>query len=772
MLSVCIIVKNEEKMLPECLDSLMSVAKEFIIVDTGSEDNTVAIAESYGAKVIHSPWQNDFAQARNVALENARYPFILSIDADERLENPEELKRLLFAANPNIGGWLVEVRSEARRQDGTYDMYLSNLLRLFRNHPQIRFTGIIHEQVIESILSLGYKLENSGIKLLHLGYSHEQQEMKKKQLRNLNLLNESLRKNSNDAYGLYQRAKTYIALGELANAEADITACLEIVKPDSAVKPQALNYGAIIAYQMKKYDKALELAHGSLSLVPNQSFANFILGETYCETGNYSAALHSYQDMQRALIAADTMARIVGDYSLPAEQIHFRIGKCLVTLNKFEEAEEHFKKGNDINPNDVSCLVGLANTAFHAKNLTSAKNYLEQAQRIEPNREDLKKFLLQVEVAFDEERKRKSFAFSQGETSFENKNENISKIPRTKPFITLSMIVKNEEKYLAGCLESVVGVVDEIVIVDTGSTDNTKQIAREFGAKIYDFEWVNDFAAARNESLRLSNGEWILYLDADERLDPVTAKYIRKYLTQTPDDLGGLICIIESDHMQLDGSAELHRGGYPRIYRNLGYPNISFQGRVHEQITPSIIALGKTFANSDIVIKHLGYNQPRHIMEEKIKRNYKMLIEHVNEDPVNGYAWYQLGQTLANMGLSEEAEKAVRFAIDCGNLSSAIYASASATISQMCGNKKNYEEALMWAERSLEKAPGQVYALNLKAYSLLYLAKYEESEKCFLEVLKRMAEKQGVPQAGFDIEIPERVVEHGLAEARKALGKG
>ena len=79
------------------------------------------------------------------------------------------------------------------------------------------------------------------------------------------------------------------------------------------------------------------------------------------------------------------------------------------------------------------------------------------------------------------------------------------------PKLTLSMIVKNEEQYLHGCLKSVKDVADEIIIVDTGSTDSTKDIASSFGAKIYDFDWIDDFSAARNFALEKSTGDWILY---------------------------------------------------------------------------------------------------------------------------------------------------------------------------------------------------------------------------------------------------------------------
>jgi len=333
------------------------------------------------------------------------------------------------------------------------------------------------------------------------------------------------------------------------------------------------------------------------------------------------------------------------------------------------------------------------------------------------------------------------------------------------------MIVKNEEMFLEGCLESVRDVVDEIVIVDTGSTDKTLEIAQKFNAKIYHFQWIDDFAAARNESLKHCTGRWILYLDADERLKIDNPKAFREFLEQLPDDIGGINCIIQSEHWKLDGDSEVHRGGYPRLFRNLGYPRIQFRGRVHEQISPSLLENNKSFINSDILIEHLGYNREREIMEEKIKRNYRLLLQHVKEEPTNGYAWYQLGQTLAQMRLIKEAEEAIRLAIQCGNLSKSVMASASATLAQLTGNQKKFEEALKWAEISLENAPDQIYSMHLKAYALLYLNRFEEAEQLFEKILIKQNQKRGMPMAGFDIEIPQEVILKGLEKARNKDSK-
>jgi glycosyltransferase involved in cell wall biosynthesis len=408
---------------------------------------------------------------------------------------------------------------------------------------------------------------------------------------------------------------------------------------------------------------------------------------------------------------------------------------------------------------------------------------LKKALENEPENSEITGFIKQVENAISQQQvagsldsgfgvrdSENGIIENKGNGNYTNYSSAVDKKDSEKKLISLSMIVKNEEDNIEECLGSVIDVVDEIIIVDTGSIDRTKEIAEKYGAKLFDFDWIDDFAAARNESLKHCTGEWILYLDADERLDESSRGNLRALLESANEGIGGFICTLESLHVQLDGNKEKHRGGYPRIFRNYGYPRIHFKGRVHEQITPSIFELGKSIPFSDIIIQHMGYNQSREVMEGKIKRNYRMLIRHVQEEPLNGYAWYQLGQTLAQMQLVKEAEETIRFAIEAGNLSDSVYASATATLSQLTGNKKNFKEALYWAEKSLGKASGQVYALHLKAYSLMYLERFDEAEAVFLEVLRRMKEKKGVPHAGFDIELDENLVLKGLEETRKRIG--
>ncbi len=753
-ISACLIVKNEEVNLRSCINSFIDYVDEIIVVDTGSSDSTVDISKELGCNVIQSEWINDFSYSRNIAISNANYEFILSIDADEKIENPHKLKETISKANDNSGGWLIDVISYTTRKDGGQDKFIAKLLRLFRNHQKIRFSGSIHEQVIQPILEQKLNLENSDIIIQHSGYSTSADERFNKQKRNLEILDISIQKNPSDSYLLYHRAKTYLAISDLNSAEQDIEKAIETIDPDSIMATQIFNYGAVIAYRAMNYNKALNRAFKSYKIVPNQAFANFILGEVFYETGHINKAVQHYKLMEIAIQNPSVIAKISGDYYIKPTDLLFKTGKCLLLLKQFEEAKIYFKQGLIFEPNNPYCLLGLANVEFNNSNISEAKILIDKLSQLFHNENRIKLIYNNFYLKYK---------------SIINSKNTSSRI-LSKPLISLAMIVKNEEKFLEGCLDSVKDLVDEIIIVDTGSTDNTLSIAKKFNAKIYHFNWINDFSAARNESIKNATGEWILYLDADERL--IAGKEnLRFLLTSLPENVGGLVCSIDSLHSKSDGSSEMHRGSYPRLFRNYGYPKICFLGKVHEQITQSIRALGKEILLSELVIEHLGYNQSLEIVNQKARRNYEMLMQQIKSEPTDGYLWFQLGQTLGHLKLQRQAEEAIKFAIQCGNLSDSIYSSAAATLSQLSGNDKRFSEALKWSEEALKISNEFLYALNLKAYSLLYLNRYEESEIAFNQALEIFDNQNGVPKSGFDIKVPLEIISKGLEMAKNKDNK-
>ena len=170
--------------------------------------------------------------------------------------------------------------------------------------------------------------------------------------------------------------------------------------------------------------------------------------------------------------------------------------------------------------------------------------------------------------------------------------------------LSMSSIVKNEAATLAQCLVSVRDLVDEIVVVDTGSIDHSKDIALRHGARVFDLLWPDSFAAARNESIRHATGQWLLWLDADEYFDESNRDKLRRLVAELNDD--NTAYVMQQRSAASNGSATLV--GQVRLFRN--HPDIRWDYRVHEQILPSLRKAGHAVRFTDIVIEHTGYLDP------------------------------------------------------------------------------------------------------------------------------------------------------------------
>jgi glycosyltransferase involved in cell wall biosynthesis len=190
------------------------------------------------------------------------------------------------------------------------------------------------------------------------------------------------------------------------------------------------------------------------------------------------------------------------------------------------------------------------------------------------------------------------------------------------------MIVKNEEQNLAGCLESVGELVDEIIVVDTGSTDSTRDIARRFGARVFDFQWVDHFAAARNETLHHATGDWIFSLDADERIDTANRIRLRQLfasLTRKNQAFG-----LKIVKLPAPGKVFASTMYNVRLFRN--HPLIRWQNRIHEDIVPALRARRASVVWTDIVIDHTGYQDPV-VRARKNERDLRLLLLDYADDP-------------------------------------------------------------------------------------------------------------------------------------------
>ena len=165
-----------------------------------------------------------------------------------------------------------------------------------------------------------------------------------------------------------------------------------------------------------------------------------------------------------------------------------------------------------------------------------------------------------------------------------------------KPTISLCMIAKDEEKSIGQCLNSAKDIVDEIIIIDTGSTDRTKEIAKKYNARIFDFKWSDDFSAARNEGIRHAAKDWVLVLDADETLDEKGKKTIKELINDKETDAvlflqknytndTSIAGFVSEEHKKNGKSYAGWYGSFiARLFRN--HKGYGFEGTVHELVEP------------------------------------------------------------------------------------------------------------------------------------------------------------------------------------------
>ncbi len=206
--------------------------------------------------------------------------------------------------------------------------------------------------------------------------------------------------------------------------------------------------------------------------------------------------------------------------------------------------------------------------------------------------------------------------------------------------LTLVMIVKNEERSIERCLKSVVDLVDDIVIVDTGSTDSTIEIAKKYNANIYDFKWIDDFSAARNFSLSKSKTDWNLVLDADEYIVDFDKKEIHKFMKNKKKFIGRIERI---NLLEEDGHVKEVIETIPRLLPK----GVVYEGIIHEQPDESLKR-----AMVPITIEHDGYSYG-----SKFDRNISLLLKSYEGKVEDNYIEYQIAKTYFNNNEYEKADK-------------------------------------------------------------------------------------------------------------------
>lgn len=304
-ISLCMIVKNEERFLEECLESVKGVVDEINIVDTGSTDRTVEIARSYGANIKFREWRSDFSWARNEALEMATRRWTLVLDADEELERESlGLVGSLRSTPAGRAGIYINIVNLISDTAGMGTMS-HRLVRLFPTNKLIRYKGVIHE-VIHNTDTNQMPAVLSPITILHKGYTAEMLTTREKDSRNKPLVERAYEENGDDAFSLFNFGNTAICAG-------NVDVGIEVLERMLATAPETraffslayLMLGQTYTLSRGEPEKALEILETGLEKFPMDATLVFCKGQVLAKLGRTVEAREAYE---KALEMREVMA--------------------------------------------------------------------------------------------------------------------------------------------------------------------------------------------------------------------------------------------------------------------------------------------------------------------------------------------------------------------------------------------------------------------------------------------------------------------------------
>lgn len=362
-ISLCMIVKNEEQCLERCLESAKHVVDEIIIVDTGSTDRTKQIASRYTQHVYDFEWTEDFAAARNYAIDRAKGTYILQLDADEVIiDNSNELKS-------GLDKDFYHIRIHNKVDSG--EIIIHQFARLFKNTPAYRYVGALHEQI-----PVNYETEKWGILssyIEHDGYLQQNVQLKDKSNRNMRILKKAIDREPS--------AFNYFNLGAQYMQDKRYLEALEALKKSyasgkSTSFSQKVLYNIVkCLFELTRWDEAIQVGEDALQLYPDAVDLSFLVGHCYME-------VHCLKDAERCF------------------------KHCLTIGEKGRTDNIVYQAGTE----SYLALAKLADIAVMEGNQEEAYGYLERAIVLSPDHAMLLNRLLEVKPDLDYEELRSKLA--------------------------------------------------------------------------------------------------------------------------------------------------------------------------------------------------------------------------------------------------------------------------------------------------------------------------------------------------------------------------
>ncbi len=334
MLSACLIVKDEEPCIEKCLMSVRNYVDEIVVVDTGSTDNTVKLAEKYADKVLRFKWINDFSAARNFSIKNAKHNWIFVLDADNTVNEWDKstVGGFIEQNDPNKVG---NVKIISTFEDGTYEKINTERENKLFNRKYFCFDGTIHEQLL-ALDGRTFDRIDVDITMLHSGYSNNEINRKNKAERNISMLKQAIEQKGETCNLFYQLGKAYEMNKNLGSAHKCYLKAISLIDNYNFiyVRKLIISYGYALVNE-KDYKGAAIIEKYQIYYGSNPDF-NFLLAYIYMMNGQFAKAVETFFKC-----TTEKGGEIEGVTSwLP----YYNIGVINECLGKSDEALKYYNK--------------------------------------------------------------------------------------------------------------------------------------------------------------------------------------------------------------------------------------------------------------------------------------------------------------------------------------------------------------------------------------------------------------------------------------------
>ncbi len=365
-LSLCMIARDNERTLGECLASIRPWVDEMIVVDTGSKDGTAELARSFGAQVFRYRWCDDFSAARNESLRHAHGEWLFWMDSDDTIdaENGRKLRALARqAAPPGVLGYVVQVHCPNVPRDGGTDVTVVDHVKLLLNVPELRFEGRIHEQVLPALRRLGGQVAWSDVFVRHSGADLTPDGLERKIARDLRILHAELRERPEHPFTLFNLGMTYAEKGEPKQAIDYLQRSLAVAQPTESHVRKAYALLVSMYAGQEAWEEAWNACFAGLQVYPSDAELLFRAGGLQQRLGRPAEAAALYE---RVLHVNEERHFTSIDQGILGYKLHYNLATVFAQLGRYREAGDHWRRVIAERPRSLAAWRGLAEVLLQA----------------------------------------------------------------------------------------------------------------------------------------------------------------------------------------------------------------------------------------------------------------------------------------------------------------------------------------------------------------------------------------------------------------------